>query len=346
MAALQRNIVDLAAKLSFCHTNRVKSILSSTVPAITVPVRGKTRKKYLFHPDAFIGFKVDPREQHEREYVSHPLIYKDVDPAPRFMDCRVQSILKNLTGCDMDKVFRFRAVLNVVTTPQIVFFTDEQLEQSQKRAEVKAAELLMMPPVMLVRNQEPQVISYDPALAGLMPNFRTVFTDISLGVADHNRIIVVRDNTGTLRHASISERRRMNQIYNRKQYRKIFISELFTAKFLPNILEREEYEFVLDRACEQFEPDDPAYQSTVAHVYEAVDEKQLYDKLLSTRYYGPMLFFFVWHKKIDNYLAYHLRNGRLDTAGEAVRLYCLVHQKSDVALSSSPDLDNAITLVE
>jgi small subunit ribosomal protein S22 len=77
-----------------------------------------------------------------------------------------------------------------------------------------------------------------------------------------------------------------------------------------DVLARGQYEFVLDRACLQFEPDEPEYQSVAAYVYEALDKKQHYDSLLSTRHYGPMLFFLVWHKCLNNFLEHHLMAGR------------------------------------
>ncbi|XP_018014124.1 28S ribosomal protein S22, mitochondrial [Hyalella azteca] len=324
MALLERTFFSLTSKLNF---KGMRHILIPDTPTIVIPVRGAKQK---YHPDSFIGFRVEPRENHNRQYVSHPLIYKDADPAPRFMDARVRAILKDLTGCDHSKVFRHRALLSI-SAPEIVFFTDEQLKIAQNDAKIKADKLLSMPPVVKVRAEEVQDISFDPALQGIMPNFKIVFTDISLGIPDNKRIIVVRENSGKLRHANGAERQRMNEIYNPRKGRKHYVSELFTAKCLPDVLARGQYEFVLDRACLQFEPDEPEYQSVVAYVYEALDKKQHYDSLLSTRHYGPMLFFLVWHKCLNNFLEHHLMAGRLDVASQVVKLYCLLHQKSDVA---------------
>lgn len=71
---------------------------------------------------------------------------------------------------------------------------------------------------------------------------------------------------------------------------------------LQNVLDREEYEFVLDLACAQFEPDDPEYQQVTGRVYETVEARRCYQTLHSTRHYGPLCFYLTWNKKIDNLL--------------------------------------------
>lgn len=80
---------------------------------------------------------------------------------------------------------------------------------------------------------------------------------------------------------------------------------IFTSFWLSlsqNVLERQEYEFVLDLACAQFEPDDPEYQRITGHVYEAVEARRCYKVLHSTRHYGPLCFYLTWNRKIDNIL--------------------------------------------
>ena len=71
---------------------------------------------------------------------------------------------------------------------------------------------------------------------------------------------------------------------------------------LQNVLDREEYEFVLDLACAQFEPDDPEYQRVTGKVYETLEVRRCYQALHSTRHYGPLCFYLAWNKKIDNLL--------------------------------------------
>lgn len=48
---------------------------------------------------------------------------------------------------------------------------------------------------------------------------------------------------------------------------------------LISLLDREEYEFVLDRACIQYEPDEPSYQKITSITYQHVDAVKKYDLL-------------------------------------------------------------------
>ena len=50
-----------------------------------------------------------------------------------------------------------------------------------------------------------------------------MFTDITYGIHDRERIIVVRDADGVLRHANGDERDRLNQIYFPHKGRKVYI---------------------------------------------------------------------------------------------------------------------------
>lgn len=69
-----------------------------------------------------------------------------------------------------------------------------------------------------------------------------------------------------------------------------------------DVLAREKYEFVLDRACAQFEPDDPEYHRITSATYEAIEARRHYQMLHSTRHYGPMCFYLAWNKNMDNLL--------------------------------------------
>lgn len=46
-----------------------------------------------------------------------------------------------------------------------------------------------------------------------------------------------------------------------------------------SLLDREQYEFVLDRACVQYEPDEPSYQQVTSTTYQHVDALKKYDML-------------------------------------------------------------------
>lgn len=79
---------------------------------------------------------------------------------------------------------------------------------------------------------------------------------------------------------------------------------------MQRILENEDYEFILDRACCQYEPDDQKYHSVVFMTYKHVNKTQKYHYLESTRHLGPLLFYLAFNKNPDNFLLYCLETER------------------------------------
>lgn len=75
--------------------------------------------------------------------------------------------------------------------------------------------------------------------------------------------------------------------------------------------EKGEFEFILDRACIQFEPDDRQYHDITLNTYCRLNEQMAFDKLRSTRHYGPLCFYLALTKNIDNLLLENLRDDRL-----------------------------------
>ncbi|MPC41021.1 28S ribosomal protein S22, mitochondrial [Portunus trituberculatus] len=258
-----------------------------------------------------------------------PSRYDERDPAPLFFDSKVQEILKRVTGRNYDKIFRRRYDEKKLNPPKYEFLTEEELGELKEEMEKKAETLLQMPPVVKQREPIQVVLSRDPALTGF-DTCRYVFTDITYGVPDR-RLILVRDTDGTLRQASWEERDRMNQIYNPQSGRKIRPHRVFEEENLKNVLDREEYEFVLDLACAQFEPDDPEYQQVTGRVYETLEARRCYQALHSTRHYGPLCFYLAWNKKIDNLLTTLIQLELLSEGADIVRLYYLVHPDSKSA---------------
>ena len=63
-----------------------------------------------------------------------------------------------------------------------------------------------------------------------------MFTDITFGVHDRDRNIVVREPDGILREASGEERDRLNQIYFPKEGRSITAPPLFEPTRLKEVL--------------------------------------------------------------------------------------------------------------
>ena len=76
---------------------------------------------------------------------------------------------------------------------------------------------------------------------------------------------------------------------------------------LQECLDREDYVLVLDRACVQFEPDDPDYIRVTSAAYDHVDAARLYERLQSTRHFGALAFYLAWHRRIDNLLLHFIQ---------------------------------------
>uniref|UniRef100_A0A1B6IFX5 28S ribosomal protein S22, mitochondrial n=1 Tax=Homalodisca liturata TaxID=320908 RepID=A0A1B6IFX5_9HEMI len=255
--------------------------------------------------------------------------FKDDDLLLFFKD-EVQTILKSLTGFNMEKVFISRKLGEELEPPKYKFMTTEQVEKAIEKSKKEAEELLQMPPVVPVRKEIDVVLSKDPELIGHSES-KFVFTDISFGKTDRTRTIVVRDLDGTLRKAYWSERRNANQTYFPRPGRQFKVPKMFQPEYLQPILERGDYIFILDRACVEFDADDPEYHRVTQATYKEVDEKQAYGSLRFTRHFGPMVFYLVLNKSIDNMLLENLKIDRLDDAAALISLYHIIHPSAKSA---------------
>ncbi|XP_067123111.1 small ribosomal subunit protein mS22 [Centruroides vittatus] len=249
---------------------------------------------------------------------------QNIDIEQLFLDQRVQSILEKVTGLDMAKVFRPRKC--PLSTPRYQFLTDKQLQDLMDDAKKRAKEKLQMPPVMKERKPITNVISYDPEIQGYA-DCKYVFTDITYGISDRKRIIVTRHPDGKLCHSSWEERHWMNQIYFPVPERTLEMPKMFEEEHLQKVLDRQEYEFVLDRACLQCDPDDPIYIRVTQTTYLHIDKMRKYDDLRSTRHFGPMVFYFAVNKQIDNLLLFLIQKNRLEDAVEIIKLYYIIHPR-------------------
>lgn len=99
-----------------------------------------------------------------------------------------------------------------------------------------------------------------------------------------------------------------------------------------DLLDRKEYIFILDRACVQFEPDDPDYQEVTREVYEHINREKHFDILRSTRHFGPMVFHLAWTKNIDNLLGEMIETGRIKHAAIVIRLLHLMYPSMKSAI--------------
>ncbi|EFN89057.1 28S ribosomal protein S22, mitochondrial [Harpegnathos saltator] len=218
--------------------------------------------------------------------------------------------------------------------------TDEQLQEAINETQRKAEEYLQMPPVVKQRSNPTGLICEDPGLQ----NYNTskfVFTDITYNLRDRERFVVVREPDGTLRHATWEERDRIVPIYFPSPGKEIQKPRMFEDEYLQNLLDRKEYEFILDRACVQFDPDNPDYQRVTREVYERINLEKHFDVLRSTRHFGPMVFHLVWTSNIDNLLCEMIENSRIKDAILLIRLYHKIHPTSDSAVERcSADSDD------
>ncbi|CAF4938936.1 unnamed protein product [Pieris macdunnoughi] len=251
-----------------------------------------------------------------------PSVYDQENPAPKFFSSGIQVLLKRLTRPEFSKVFRKRTNNNtaVLKTPVYKFLTDEELNIEKEKANTNADRLLQMPPVVKLHEQINDVLSKDPALVGY-DNSTYMFTDITFGVANEHRIIVQRNPDGTLESCDRDTRKRLNQIYFPMQGRKIREPKVFSEPEKFNgLLEGEKYEYILDRACVQYEPDERKYQEITSITYQHIDLHSKFDLLRSTRHFGPMVFYLTWHQSMDRLMLELVQSG---VVREAVLLAAL-----------------------
>lgn len=239
-----------------------------------------------------------------------------------FFDSEVQSLLKGITGLNRDKIFRTRREGKRVERAVYQFVTDEELKQLQQESDEKASKKLQMPPVMDERNPVGRELEADPMLVGFDIS-KFVFTDITYGVSDRERLVVVRDPDGVLRTADWEEQDRMNQVYYPRKERKSYVPQLFELEQLEELLNSsdDKYEYVLDRNCSQFEPDHPTYIRTAEFVYEHVNVNKKFSLLHSTRHYGPLAFYLCWTKQADELIIHQIMSRRLQDAANTIKLY-------------------------
>ena len=100
---------------------------------------------------------------------------------------------------------------------------------------------------------------------------------------------------------------------------------------------------LLNKACVQFEPNDPDFIRVTHRIYDYVNESRDYAMLSSTRFFGPMVFYLAWYKKLDNLVAYFLNEANISDCVDVIRLYRILHDKHDAtkqpSTSTTSDLD-------
>lgn len=88
------------------------------------------------------------------------------------------------------------------------------------------------------------------------------------------------------------------------------------------------YEYLLDRACVQYEPYEKEFHNITHEVYLHINENKQFDLLRSTRHFGPMAFFLAWHRLVDDLLIDMIKR---DYVQNAVELICLMYRLNGIA---------------
>merc|ERR1719244_597870 len=120
------------------------------------------------------------------------------DPGPYFFNPEVQNLLIKLTGVDYNKVFSAKKFGKQYSVPIQRFMTKEQIEKEQEEVSKKASRHLQMPPVLNAASHVEETVTHDPELVAYEKS-KLVFADISYGIPNHERLIVVREPTGELK---------------------------------------------------------------------------------------------------------------------------------------------------
>nr|XP_054768809.1 28S ribosomal protein S22, mitochondrial-like [Lytechinus pictus] len=260
-----------------------------------------------------------------------------------FQDEEVQRLLKRITGLQLDKVFK--PAKQTLEAPNYKLVSSKKLEEMHQEAEEEAKRRLQMPPVLPERTPIDEVLEDDEGLAGL-DTANVVFTDITYGLNDRKRFVVVRERSGRLRKASWEERDRIMQIYFPRERREVEIPPLFHDEQLPTVFANERHEFLLDAACVQFEPDAAGFLAVHQKAYEDIASNERYDLLRSTRHFGGMAFYFTKHKRIDGLLTDMIQRDLFDDAVDLIHLYNIIHPTSPVAQDAKEHNLDSVELIK
>ncbi|CAH3038876.1 unnamed protein product [Porites lobata] len=240
----------------------------------------------------------------------------------------VRSILKKITGHNLDKIYSARK--QDLTVPTYKLMTDSEFLQAQHEIEGKAEKLLQMPPVMEERREIDEVLEENKDIAHFSES-SYVFTDISTSVCNRTRLITIREANGRLRKARWEERDRMNQIYFPKPGRKHEIPELLKDENLKRVFQQNRHEDVLDLTVVQFEPDSAAYIRVHQKTYEDIVLSNKFDLLRSTRHFGGLVYYLVKAQRIMELIEDMMARDLWEDCVEVVKLHHLLHPYSKIA---------------
>lgn len=243
--------------------------------------------------------------------------FAEKDPGPKFLRRNNRELLQTLTRLDIEKVFQNRPTplnsfgYHFLTPAEVKAKLDGSLRQARR--------LLQMPPIVKEEDDKVEVLSRDPAFQGVEKS-KLIIADITFNIKDADRTIMVRQPDGTLETAPPEIRHRINQTYFPMDGRKVIVPKMFEGEHLKRCLDEGKYEFVLNRACIQFEPYDKNYHRVTATTYQHISDHSAFNVLRSTRHFGPMAFYLAWHRAIDNLVIDCIRRDYLRNAVKAICL--------------------------
>jgi len=120
---------------------------------------------------------------------------------------------------------------HITHPPRYKFMTDDELQEAMEKSKQKAKQYLQMPPVVKQRSEITKILDDDVALMN-HDTAKYVFTDITFGLKDRDRLIVIREPNGVLRYANWQERDRLMQTYFPKPGRNFYKPRMFEGEHL------------------------------------------------------------------------------------------------------------------
>lgn len=273
--------------------------------------------------------KLLPRQLIHAQSISTKAITKST--AALFFKPEIQELLFKLTRVDINKVFRKQKTGQELKPPEYRFLTTEEVEKMKDEAYQRAVHKMQVPPVVPPRDDSKlKILAHDKEILG-NDICKYVFTDITFGISDAKRIIVVREPDGLLREANTNERHRMNYIYFSRPGCSYKHPDMFEEENLKSLCDRKEYLFILDRACAQYEPDDELYHNVVNFTFSHINETKSFEQLRSTRHFGSLVFFLANNNIIDNLLLNNLHCNMIEDAVWLVKVYQMVNPDAKCA---------------
>lgn len=201
---------------------------------------------------------------------------------------------------------------------------------------------LQMPPVLPPRTSSDLLLEKEPRLAGLLPEGESiVFTDISINdhVTDRTRMMVARRSNGSLYSVNWAERDRLQKAYFPLPGQRVLPPLMFEAKQLKTALDNKKICYILDRACVQFEPDDPIFIATRTTVFDYVIKHNLFDHLFGTRHLGPLALHALLNQRHQALVRFLVDHSLKATFG-------FIHLYKQITQMSWPDVTGKESLVK